>query len=141
MPGRAVSIGGVELPIAPSPAAFASSVKLHSLFIERLRAASAVYVLGGEQQSLPATASRRLAAPLAAQRLPDLGAFTAGLPMDSYGFYQAYASQLGALEPLKPSTTDFSVLIVGPFEGKLKVTALIQVRSGKCDLGRWIGRE
>jgi hypothetical protein len=129
LPGRATRVGNLDLPIAPSPAAFAASVRLHSAFMERLNTATAIYVLGGEQQGLPSTASRRLGRPLATRTLPVIEAFSSGLPMDAYGFYQAYSAQLGPMESGPASAADFSVVLVGPVEGQLKITALLQNRS------------
>lgn len=127
LPGSALAIGGEVLPVAPSPAAFADAVKLHSALIERLTTARAVYVLGGSHQGLPAGASRRSAAPLAATALPAIEGFGAGLPLDAYAFQQAYASQLGPIATTG-APGDFTVVIIGPWNDRLAVTALVQVR-------------
>lgn len=127
LPGSALAIGGEVLPVAPSPAAFAESVKLHSVLIERLTTARAVYVLGGSHQGLPGGASRLNAAPLATTSLPAIETFRAGLPVDAYAFQQAYASQLGPMATAG-SPADFTVVIVGPSSGRLAITTLVQVR-------------
>ncbi len=129
MPGRSVAINGVDVPIAPSPEAFADAVRFHRVFTERLHSGRAVYVLGGTHQSLPPTASRCSGAPLKIQALPVIDKFDAGLPEDAYGFYQSYQSILGGMETTPSSSADFSILIIGILDQKLQVTALVQVRS------------
>jgi|GEM_PF-3208004 len=146
LPGTALSVEGEVLPIAPSPAAFADSVKLHGALMERLNAARAVYVLGGSHEGLPTAASRLSGAPLAATALPVIGSFAAGLPTDAYAFHKAYASQLG---PMATAATpaDFSVVVIGPWNNQLAVTALIQVREKPVALDdaslpqNWVRRE
>lgn len=128
LPGRSVVAEGMDLPIAPSPGAFADAVKLHSVFLERLGAARAVYVFGGTHQGLPTEASRLNGRPLSLSALPTIATFSAGLPLDGYAFHQAYATQLGAFDESR-AADDFTVLIVGPSNGQLAVTALVQVRS------------
>lgn len=146
LPGAEVSLGGETLPIAPSPGAFASAVKLHGVFLERLASARAVYVLGGTHQGLPAGASRLSGAPLAAEGLPTIPSFSPGLPTDAYGFYQLYSAHLGATATAS-APSDFSVLIVGPWNGRLGLTALVQVRERRLVAGDqessevWIRRD
>lgn len=127
LPGVALSVEGEVLPIAPSPSAFASAVKLHGALIERLTEARAVYVFGGSHEGLPSTASRQAGAPLETSSLPTIAAFSAGLPLDAYAFQQAYASQLGPFVKTG-AAADFSVVLIGPWNNQLAITALIQVR-------------
>lgn len=133
LPGSAVSVDGTILPIAPSPGAFADAVKLHGAFIDRLNTARAVYVFGGSHEGLPSGASRLNGAPLAASSLPTILTFTAGLPQDAYAFFQAYSAQLGSVAGVS-SPADFTVLVVGPWNGQLAVTALVQVREHRVTL-------
>lgn len=143
LPGRAITLDGVVIPLAPSPAAFADSVKLHSVLLEWLNHARAVYVLGGSHQGLPTGASRAAAAPLALSRLPTIPRFDAGLPLDAFAFYQTYATQLG-LPASSYSPRDFTVMVVGPWNGQLVLTVLVQVKEREVvldDQTRWVRRE
>lgn len=127
LPGRTLQVEGEVLPLAPSSGAFSEAIALHAEFLRKLDTATAVYVLGGEHRGLPASASRLAGAPLAAQALPYVAHFGAGLPLDGFAFYQAYQAELGPTERGRPE--DFSVLVIGRVgDAGLAVTALAQVR-------------
>lgn len=146
LPASAIELSGEVVPMAPSPAAFADAVKLHGAFLERLSSARAVYVFGGTHEGLPAGASRLRGAPLSSAALPIISDFSRGLPQDAYAFYQSYSEQLGP--PAAGSRPgDFTVLLVGPSEGKLAITTLVQVRERNVTLedqetpAAWVRRD
>lgn len=128
LPERSVTVAGDTLRVAPSEAAFTEAIQLHSVLLERLNEAKAVYVFGGEHEGIPSSSSVASQLPLSASALPSLTNFTSGLPQDAHGFYQAYS---GALGPVESSSTpsDFSVLLVGKRAGNLALISLVQVRS------------
>ena len=127
LPGATLQVGQEMLPLAPSPAAFSDAVKLHGQLLRRLERARAVYVFGGDHEAIPAHASRRQGRPLALNALPvlEIGAETP-LLMDAYGFHAAHAAVLGAYDTNR-SSEDFTVLVLGEWEGTLRATALVQV--------------
>jgi len=133
LPGRATTVAGVVIPIAPSVPSFADAVRLHSVFIKRLHGTRAAYVFGGEHEGIPATASRCSLAPLNMQSVPLITDVSRGLPMDAYAFREIYSLQLGAQET-KANAQDFTVLLVGALNGALQATTLIQVRSVNISL-------
>jgi prepilin-type N-terminal cleavage/methylation domain-containing protein len=135
LPGRSISVGTEVLPLAPSSSAFADAVRLHGVLLEKLQRAKATYVFGGSHVGLPALASRRLGAPLQLQSLPSLRLSNGlGLASDAYGFYLQHQAELGPfLSQADPE--DFTVLIIGPENGLLSATALLQVRSRRVATG------
>ena len=141
LPGREIEVGSSILPLAPSPAAFSEAVKIHSILMERTMDARAIYVFGGQHEGLPEGALRRSGRPLAAQALPQLTVGLEQLHADAFGFHRAHEDVLGPMQA-DAGPEDFSVIVVGPRNGTLQVTALVQVRSvpvGADDSG--IGEE
>ncbi|HEU5081389.1 MAG TPA: prepilin-type N-terminal cleavage/methylation domain-containing protein [Opitutaceae bacterium] len=126
-PGQEIEIDGEQLAVAPSPSVFAEAIRLHSAFLQRVQSAKAIYVFGGEHHGLPIGASRLGATPLAATALPVINDFSAGLELDSFGFYQKYATKLGPREKAQ-NPDDLSVVTIGAVEDKMVVTGLLQVR-------------
>jgi len=126
---------------SPSFAPVPDALELHRVFLSRLRASSAVYVFGG--RALEAAEAQR-SRPLARSDLPVFSDFTRGLPLSAEAFQGAYAEQLGELEGA-PGDADFSILVLGPTEGALAVTCLVQCRSHLFTVqerpGSWIRRE
>jgi hypothetical protein len=133
LPGRAALVGGVVLSIAPSLPAFADAVRVHTVFIQRIQAARAVYVFGGSHQGIPANASRRSLAPLSIQGLPMIDTSSTGLPTDAFAFLEAYSSRLGTAE-VAYDPADFTVVVLGVIGGTVKVTSLVQVRTSRVSL-------
>jgi hypothetical protein len=135
LPGRELQVNGEQLPIAPSPSAFAQAVQLHGLFQERLTTARGVYVFGGEHRGLPTGASRLGGLPLALRALPtlDLGAVP-NLPGDAVAFYEANRDRLGMTERGR-SSADFTVIVVGPWRGALAAVSLLQIRARTLSVG------
>jgi hypothetical protein len=127
VPGRTLQVGAETLALAPSPAAFADAVGLQRVFGEWIAGATAIYVFGGSHQNLPAGASRLADAPLTRRSLPEIDSFAKGLPLDAHDFYVNYEVRLGTKER-DPSPVDFTVLTVGPVDGRLAVTSMLQVR-------------
>jgi hypothetical protein len=123
------------LAIAPSPAVFGEAVRLHGQLLQRLTAARAVYVFGGTHRGLPEGASRLGGKPLALSAIPtlDLSA-PAALTTDAWGFYQAHQAELGRMVE-SPNPEDFTVVLVGPWGGRLAVTAVVQVRTVAVQAG------
>lgn len=126
-PGRALQVGAETLALAPSPSAFADAVRLQSVFSDRISGATAIYVFGGSHQGLPAGASRLGDAPLSRRSLPEIAGFPKGLPLDAHDFYTVYEAKLGIKEDVS-GPADFTVLTVGPVDGQLAVTSMLQVR-------------
>lgn len=120
-------VAGETLPVAPGFGAFPSAVRLHQVFADRLSSARAAYVFGGTHLSIPAAAAVRSLKPLKAQALPLIPDFASGLPMNANAFYDAYAAALGEQE-LTGSVEDFTIALVGPVNGLLAVSCLVQVR-------------
>lgn len=128
LPGREVQIRNERLPLAPSPAAFADAVALNAELMAHIARSRAVYVFGGAHVGLPVGASRVNQGPLSVAALPSLEIRTdETLPLDAQQFYTAHRSSLGHTET-NPEAGDFSVLVLGPEERRLVVTALLQVR-------------
>lgn len=130
---QSVVIRGETMPLAPTFGAFPSAIRLHEAFSERLAAARAVYVFGGKHLSIPANAAAAQLAPLRAQALPVITDFSAGLPMDARSFYDTYAGALGEGEAAS-APEDFSIVVVGPADGALAVTCLVQERRAETSI-------
>jgi hypothetical protein len=119
--------GGRVLCVAPSATAFADAVVLHGQLMEQLKNARAVYVFGGAHPALPPGASQLSMKPLAASELPIIADFTAGLPLNPLKFYQLYQNALGQMVT-SPNADDFTVVVIGPRNSHLELTAMVQVR-------------
>jgi prepilin-type N-terminal cleavage/methylation domain-containing protein len=122
-----VQLNGEVLAVAPSYAPFPLAVRLHQTLTDRVGQARAVYVLGGRHLSLPATAPAASLRPLAVAALPSITDFTPGLPLDAKSFYDLYATQLGPVDGAA-SADDFTVIVVGPDNGALALTCMVQVK-------------
>ncbi|PTX98478.1 hypothetical protein [Opitutus sp. ER46] len=127
MQPQSILIGGETLPVAPTFGAFPSAVRLHQAFTDRVAAARAVYVLGGQHLSIPADAAPTRVAPLRVRGLPRIDDFSPGLPLDACRFQETYGPALGATEDA-PSREDFSTVVVGSHQGVLAITCFVQVR-------------
>lgn len=124
---QSVSVGGEVLPVAPTFGAFPSALRVNEQLGVREADARAIYVLGGRHVSIPANAPQTAVKPLAIMALPVISDFSAGLPMDAKTFYDTYAGFLGGQES-SSSSEDFSIVVIGPSNGALAVTMLVQVR-------------
>lgn len=127
---RPVRIGAEDLPVAPAFAVFPEALRLEECLISHLASARATYVLGGAYPGSPEVSESLRTRPLRAASLPGLEGCPGGLPRDSAAFYQRYANLLGDVET-SPGENDFSILVVGPYEGALALTCLVQVRSSE----------
>ena len=121
-----IVLKGETLSVAPAFAPFSPAVDLHQALADRIGGARAVFVLGGRHLSLTADARVAQQMPLATTTLPTITDFTLGLPLDAKSFYDLYAAQLGPVNP-GAHAEDFSVVVVGPHNGVLAVTCLVQV--------------
>jgi len=124
---RRIEDGGRVLCVAPSATTFADAVVLHGQFIEQLKNARAVYVFGGVHPALPPEASQLTVKPLTADELPVITDFTAGLPLGPLKFYQLYQNALGPMV-ISPNAEDFTVVVIGPRNRRIELTAMVQVR-------------
>ncbi len=124
---QSVKLAGESLPVAPTFGAFPSAVRLHQTLSDRVASARAVYVFGGRHLSLPADAPPAVMKPLKLQGLPPLPDCPLGLPMDAKSFYDLYAAALGDQES-GSGQEDFTLAVIGPANGTLGVTCLVQVR-------------
>lgn len=128
MQPQAVSIAGETLPIAPTFGAFPSAMRLHQSFSDQVAAARAVYVFGGAHLSIPAEAAPAALTPLKLRSLPTLTDLSRGLPMDAKSFYDLYADVLGEGDG-GVGSEDYTVICVGPVNGVLGLSCLVQVRT------------
>jgi hypothetical protein len=124
---QSVRLAGETLPIAPTFGAFASAVRLHQTFSDRLAAARAVYVFGGRHLAIPADAPAAHVLPLKVLHRPEIDDFSPGLPLDARSFYDSYAASLGGQETAA-SDDDFTILMIGTGTNRLAVSCLVQVR-------------
>lgn len=124
---QSVKLAGEELPIAPTFGSFPSAVRLHQCLTNRVAAARAVYVFGGQHVGVAADAPPTQLRPLVAQALPTITEFKSGLPLQARGFYDAYAGQLGDQDD-RTGAEDFSVLVIGVSGSQLAITCFAQVR-------------
>lgn len=123
---RALVVSGQPVPLAPTFAAFPAAVRLHEALTREFMQARAVYVFGGIHPSLPGTERAATVGPLAAQTLPSISDFSAGLPLATVEFYDRFSGELGSLATA-PARDAYSVLVVGERAGTLAVTCLVQV--------------
>jgi prepilin-type N-terminal cleavage/methylation domain-containing protein len=127
LPGRDLEIEGVNVALAPSPAAFSDAVGFHTALMARLVEARAVYVYGGEHVGVDLPEDDPASRPLALRRLPELRLDQEPLPSSATDFFRRHREQLQPAE--KASVRgDFTLVVVGPVKGGLGVTALAQVR-------------
>lgn len=137
----AVPCGEECLVESPSFAPMPQAIELHRVFTERLRESTAVYVFGGRGLESGEAQETR---PLSLGSLPDFGGFPHGLPLSAEAFQLLYGEVLGTPEAM-PGASDFSVLVLGPAEGRLVTTCLVQCRSRQFVVaeqpGAWLRRE
>jgi len=137
----AVPCGEECLVESPSFAPMPQAVELHRVLVERLRGATAVYVFGGRGLDSGEAQETR---PLSVSSLPDFQGFARGLPLSAEAFQAIYAENLGAPEAT-PGASDFSLLVLGPADGSLVSTCLVQCRSRQFvvaeQAGTWLRRE
>jgi hypothetical protein len=101
--------------------------------MERLKRARAVYVFGGAHPALPSGASQLTVKPLSAAEFPAITDFAAGLPLEPLKFYQLYQNALGPMVTA-PDSSDFTVVVIGPRNSRLELTAMVQVRRSSSSL-------
>ncbi len=127
LPGRSFEVDGVNVTLAPSPAAFSDAVGFHTALMALLVEARAVYVYGGEHVGVKVPETDPAARPLALRHLPALRLDQQPLPTSAADFFRRYRERLGPAEP-DPARGDFTLVVVGPVGDGLGVTALAQVR-------------
>lgn len=138
---RPLRFGNENLPVAPAYSVFPAALRLEERLTAHLSKARATYVLGGSYPGLAEVSDTLRTRPLCTNDLPDLEGCPGGLPRDSAAFYQRYANLLGETEATA-GAGDFTVLVIGPHDGSLQLTCVVQVRGAEVrregDVSSWL---